>query len=786
MLSSSRARRWTGRPNRKPSLLRPFPILGFEELEARHAPAITFTWTGTGGNSNWSTGANWIGGAAPDGMASKVETLVFPAGLAPGATKVAINDLPVDGVYASINFADTGYTLSGNEIILGSTGVPGSGNLVVNSLASKNVLALDMVLGAAKASDQTFTVNSGGDLTITGKVSGTTGSNFVKTGPGTLTLAGDNSNFTGLITVKNAGGILVAANTNALGSTTAPTVVGAGASLQIAPDIGTFNEPLRLNGLGVSNDGALLNQGGNNTWAGTITLDANSALGATSGVLTITGVIDDGGAGWGVFKEGPGEVQFFSPTGNTYRGLTTVDNGILTVGTPKALGDPATGGAGAAANGTVVNETLFGAGQLRLADPLGIGFTVVDEWLTLNGDGVLAGVTLPNANIGALTNTKGDNTWAGPVTLGSPTTTSSVGTIAIGAAANTNLTISGVISSPNEFAAPPPPAAPTHYNLVKLDQGRVIFNNANTYDGTTTVQQGFLNIRDSSALGATGSQKINGTTVLNGATLELEVEIAIPTNPQTDAQGRDLGADSVTNDANRLKITEPLIINGRGVGGVGALRSVSGINVYGVNIQLGTTPPPGNTESAIGVEPDARQGHPSPDSSYFVNDYSLTIGDVTTKIGRIVNPSPPVALGTNAPSFVKRGGGDLILPFDNPYTGTTYVEQGWVTIRDNRSLGADISFLPTDPRVTVGNTAQPPTIVSDGAAVHIFPLNPSIPMSIPENITISGVGPAHPYAFINQKGVLMNLAGNNTWTGDVRLAEPPASASSRCRPPPPS
>src|SRR5262249_22408643 len=64
-------------------------------------------------------------------------------------------------------------------------------------------------------------------------------------------------------------------------------------------------------------------------------------------------------------------------------------------------------------------------------------------------------------------------------------------------------------------------------------------------------------------------------------------------------------------------------------------------------------------------------------------------------------------------------------------------------------------------------TVQPATFVSAGAAVHIKPPTPGGSLSIPENITLQGIGPVHPYAFISQKGALVSIDGNNTWTGDI-------------------
>lgn len=693
------------------------PVLRMDELESRLAPA-TFTWSGQGLTPNWSNPLNWVGGVAPTGNPAKVDDLVFPAGAANfGPT----NDI-VNGQFNSITFSGSNYTLSGTALTLGLPALIGSGYLVGNAGTIGNKIALNMQLGASSGSDQSFSVNTGADISVTGKLSGTTGSTITKDGPGTLTFSNDNSGFTGTIRLNNSGGALVISHPLALGSVSSPTIVGFGSSLRVSNVTGTINEPLILNGLGIANDGALFNLAGTNSWNGAITLDSNIAFGAAAGTLIINGVVSDTGAGWNIVKEGPGEVRFNGA--NSYRGSTTVNHGILTVGNAKGLGT-----SGSAANGTLVRSTPTGQGQLRLDDPTGVGFTVVNEQLTLNGAGI-GSLTNP----GSLTNTNGNNTWAGPVILGSGSGEGS--NVTVGATVGTNLTISGVVSSPNGT-----------FQFIKQDKGRVILNNANTFTGEVLVNKGILNIRDSRALGTT----TKGTTVANGAALELEVEAANPAlMPRFDAQGRDLWNDSITGDPHRLLIDETLSISGRGFNNDGALRSISGINRYVANITLSGAV---NTQVAIGVDQDLRPGHPTPDSSYFINDYSLTVGDPVSGKGTIS--------GGDTIELIKRNAGHLILPIANPYTGITRIEQGWVTIQNPNALGG------TFP--TKSQTVQPQTFINNNAALHVRPLTVGQSLSIPENITMGGFGPAHPYEFINARGALMNLDGNNTWTGEIGL-----------------
>ncbi|MFO0936548.1 MAG: autotransporter-associated beta strand repeat-containing protein [Gemmataceae bacterium] len=710
------------RRSRKPSLICPFPLLRFEELESRHAPA-TLTWSGAGSNASWSTAANWLGGNAPTGNPANTEDLVFPTG---GLQLSSTNDL-IGATFNSITMGGSNYNLTGNALTLGVlNSVAGSGSVNVGTGVTGGVLGMNIQLGDSAGSVQTFSVASGANLSVTGKLSGTGGAKFTKDGTGTLTLSADNSGFLGTIQIKDNSGVMVITNALALGSITAGTTVGTGSSLQISNVMDVINEPIILNGLGVANDGALINIAGNNSWNGAITLNSNTAIGSNAGTLTINAVISDTGAGNDLYKKGTSEVILNAA--NTYRGTTYVENGILTLGNPKALG-----ASGTEANGTIVQSNLTATGQLRIADPSEVGFTIIDEFLTLNAAGPGSASTP-----GALANSVGDNTWAGPVKLGSPAPNNA--DVTMGVATGTSLTISDVIESPNEKSGG------GQISLIKQDAGTLIFNNANTYKGTTQVRQGKLIVRDSKALGDIAG----GTFVSSGAALEFGVEAADPDNiPRYDAHNRDLWIDSVTGNPNTMYISEPLTLNGLGIANGGALRNTSGINIQAGNVFLDNQDP----KVAIGSDLDPRPGHPTPDSSYFVNDYSLTVtGTISSRMSRSSTPA----------DFVKKGFGHLILPVANTFTGNTIIDAGWITIQDNKALG---------PRIMGrGDTAQPSVTVLSGAALHLRPLTTTAdPLVIDKPITLKGRGPELPYQFINSRGALMNLGGDNIINGDITL-----------------
>lgn len=481
MSKTLRTRRWTGWSKRQPSLLRPFPVLRVEELEARSVPA-TFTWTGASTlNANWNNPGNWAGNVAPTGAVANNDLLVFPS----GTTVRTTNNNIVNGSFFSITVSDSNYVLAGNAITLGSS--TNVGNITVGAGVLNSKIDLNIALGGAVGFYQ-VNVNNNSNFAINGKISGNAGNDLTKTGIGVLNLTATNS-YSGN-TLVNAGSMVIS-NSKALGSTTGNTTVATNAELDLSNVAGTITEPLILNGTGLSNLGALRSIGGANSWAGTIRMDSDVTYGADANTsVNITGVIDDGSVGRNVTKEGLGTVQFSGA--NTYRGTTTINEGVLAVANAKALGTADR----TAATGTVVNHTSLKAGQLQIVGGA-TGFTVLNERLQLHGD---AGGN--EDGLGSLYNFTGNNEWAGPVLLGGGA--SNVTFTSLGAADTTDLIISGVVQG--------------GYLLNKVQPGRIIFNNANTYTNVTNILAGTLNIRDSRAL------SFQPVTVTNGATLELEVD----------------------------------------------------------------------------------------------------------------------------------------------------------------------------------------------------------------------------------------------------------------------
>jgi autotransporter-associated beta strand protein len=902
---STSARRRPLPERRRPRVRPPY----VEQLEVRLSPA-TDIWNGGAGLGNyvWSNAANWSLGRAP----LTGDDLVFPAN-APTTSWVNTNDLTPGTEFNSISIATpstaaTGYQLSGSQVTLGNPA--GGGNLVVGTLSKGEAISFDIQMGGVATNRQSFNVGFAGDLTFSGHLSGNTGVNLSKDGTGLLVFTSDNSAFTGPITVD--AGVLEITNANALGDQSSGTTVEANAQLAVSNVSGPIPEALTINGPGPINDGALLNVAGNNTWAGTVTLDSDSTLGSNAGALNISGQITDFGQGHNLTKEGVGQILFSHVGGNAYRGQTIINNGILTIEDPLSLGPDASGGGGTLATGTIVNQSVTETGTLQLLDPNyvtdGGGFTVKDEVLVLNGTGVNGpNVTgfFGSTNIGAVNNVLGANTWAGTVMLGSDPPNGSDVSMGVSDAlipgAPSTLTISGVITDaagipiaaapggasevgatvtikttfPHNLAAgsrvhitglpagydgvftiSSVPTSTTFtytdtvtglaasgggaalpvFNLFKVDDGELIFNNANTYSGTTFVLMGNLTIRDSQALGYVGDASGGGTVVEVGASLNLAVDTGF------DAHGRDLTNDSVTGvsaaiaatpggatesgstvtittttphgfaagqqvsvsgigvpgyngifvitsvptpttftytDANLglansgsgmavvsangpqfgLTVSELLALNGTGFHNTGALHSISGINKYEGTISLQDF----SDDAAIGVEPDPNA---SANNSYFTHDYSLTVDSVIRDDPGDIGFGGVLTVVTQSvrgsfPTLNKNDGGQLILTGANTYQGNTFINQGWVTVRNAQALGVGVPGQ--------GDTVQPYIYVHSGAALHLMPDLAGNSYDLHKNLILSGRGITHPFDLIGGKGALMNLGGANTVSGTIQL-----------------
>lgn len=281
-----------------------------------------------------------------------------------------------------------------------------------------------------------------GTLTVNARLATTGSSRLVKAGAGTLVAGGTNV-YTGATYIQQ--GVLRLANDAGLGEVstgTSGTFVQGGAALELSNNISVGAEALEINGIGISNGGALRNQAGNNSFAGPITIgasgarinaDASSSLTLTGGIVTnLTQDVTFGGEGnttvstagitgsGSVIKDGSGTLIL--STTNDYTGTTTVSGGTLLVS--GALSNSAVT---VGANGTIGSDGAAGS--------LGNGLTIL-----AGGNLDLTGATMDDKSTGILSIT------GGTLTLGNLTFQDLVGWDWLNAAAGTYELIDGAFT----------------------------------------------------------------------------------------------------------------------------------------------------------------------------------------------------------------------------------------------------------------------------------------------------------------------------------------------------
>lgn len=425
-------------------------------------------------------------------------------------------------------------TLSGGSVTTGSGTLTLGGNLT--SLASATISSISGSLSLGGVT-RTFSVGSGTaspDLLVSAIISGMGGAGITKTGAGQLTLSGANT-YTGATTID---GFVILANDSALGAngfSTNGTVVNANSYLLVqAVDIG--NEFITLAGT------VDFRSSGSASWAGPITLNGDVDINVFGGNFTNSGVI----SGIGGFTKGQsGTLILSGSSGNTYGGAVVVNQGILQLSKSGGQPIPTTADSLTIGDGVggvdadVVRET--GNNQIHINVPITINSSGL---LDLNGF---------SDNLGSLTFDGGHvTTGAGILTLGGNVTVNS--STAAMAVLDGNATLSGTrtINTVGHFYSPDlkiNAAVGGAGGLTKDGVGEVSLTAANSYTGVTTVDDGFLEVDNSLALGTT-----NGGTIVNsGAVLVVRLDsqvglealtLAGPGRSGWGALSSDLGSNS--------------------------------------------------------------------------------------------------------------------------------------------------------------------------------------------------------------------------------------------------
>ncbi len=550
------------------------------------------------------TGASGLGTNAAGTTVVSGASLLFDSGSAMTVAEgLTISGSGASGQNGALIGGSTSATLTGGVVLAADASVDGGNGLEIASQVSGSGKNLSLIAGG----------------TVSGVIATGSGQ-VIKAGSAIWVLSGANT-YSGATTIS--GGAIVAQNATALGTTDAGTTVSAGGSLVIDGNVAVGAEALSLSGAGFGPFGALTGNNGAGSFAGAITLAADSRIlvgvATASNTLSLSGGITGSGmnltmAGVGTGTEsgaiatGAGTVtktgtgSWILSGANTYTGATTVSAGTLVVANATGLGTIAGG------------TTVASGATLSLTGNITVGA----EALTLSGTGV--------SNAGALNSSgTGAATFQGAITLAADTT--------INANGATSLTLSGGItgSNTNLVLGGTTNTAGTVSGVIAIGSGSIIKNDAdiwnlsgaNTYTGLTTVAAGSLVIRNSQGLGTTD----NGTVVSSGASMALFT-------------GVNVGAEALT-------------LSGTGVGNLGALYTGAGESSYAGAITLAA-----NASISAGV---------STTSGTVVLSGGITgAGRNLTLIGPGTGTVSGV-IGTGAGTLTKTGTGTWALTADNTY-----------------------------------------------------------------------------------------------------------------------
>jgi len=456
----------------------------------------------------------------------------------PDAPPITVN---LNGLLDLNGFVDS----IGNLTIQGGTVASGGGALTINgnltTLASGTSATITGNL-AFSGGLRTVTVADGGvfyDLNLLANVTDNGGGLLFTNYPagGSWARLTGNNNLTGPLILNNL--TLDGETSYSLGVTN-PVTVGGNGTLWLF-NSGYTNKSLTLQ------LGATVGAQNACTWTGPVTLsgDATLYLFTAPSTLNVLGQVT--GAG-GLTKTGPGTLQLFGSSGNTYAGNTFIQAGLCLLNKSSGVAIP---------SGTLTIGDNFGSSAVVRDVNVGanIGSSVVVRvnnqslldlnaniegvgLLTLDGGNIQTGTGLliMNDNL-VCTNSTGTNqssTISGNLVLGSSSRTFSV---------YNDLRISAAVSGTG--------------GITKNGDLNLHLTASNSYAGLTLIQTGWLWAENSWALGGTA----NGTVVSNGASLVLK------------------GGIAVTN--------ESLVLNGSGVGAWGALDSQTQSGTFGADIWAG-------------------------------------------------------------------------------------------------------------------------------------------------------------------------------------------------------
>ena len=759
-------------------------------------------WAGNS-DSNWS-GANWKTDATSNIAASGApgyQTNVNFYTTTPAAgnlTTTLDKDYDINSLTFSAN-ATSAVTIGGTKMLtIEAAAVNGNtlGNGITVNTPNSGAPAQTISASVGLASSQTWTVNSGAALTVSGNITDLGGGySLTKAGTGNLTLSGTNL-YTGATTIS--AGTLQLGSGGTTGSLPTMSAITNNATLVINRS-NTVTQGTDFSDSAIAGTGALVQAGSGttvftsaNTYTGTTTINAGTLQlgnGGTTGSLSTSSAITNNGTFTvnrtdtvtqgtdfsGAAITGTGAlVQAGSGTtvltaANTYTGATTVTAGTLAIAGTGSLGAGTYAG-NITDNGTLLysssaNQTLSGI---------------------ISGNGSLTKDTSASSTL-TLT---GTNTYTGATTIGAgPLVIGGAGSLGAGAYTG-NITDNSALFYSSSAAQTLSGFISGNGSLTKdtSASSALTLSSTNTYSGGTTLSAGTLNINNAAAIG-------NGTLTIAAGTIDNTSAAAITlstNNAQnwngdfvfTGTKDLNLGTGAVTMNANRTltvnggNLTVGGAISGSGLGitkaGTGILTlSGSSANTYTGNttITAGTLVL-NKTAGVNAIAGNITLGDGS-GSDQLRLDASNQIADtsVITLVGTVALQRGDFRLNGNNETIGGLSGDGVVQNFSNTANSTLTINAASGTMSSNATIRnsdgsttGTLSIIKTGSStqiLTNANTYTGGTTLSDGT------LGINNASAIGAGAFTIGGG-----TLDNTSGGAITLSSNNaqTWNGDFSFA----------------
>jgi len=421
------------------------------------------------------------------------------------------------------NGGDT-LTISADTLLSINNGTNAAGGILVTGGVAAVIADGGSAIGltTAGSGDLVIGTDAAGDsLSIQVAITSTTTGGLTKNGAGTLTLTVANA-YTGATSIN--AGTLMLGNASAMSSSAATVQAGGVLDLNGKIIINTAT----LNGTGISNGGALVNNSLTNAGIGALTIGLGNGTGGIGASIGGTGNITSTGALTGnniLVKTGPGTLTVGNNAGtalaSTRTGATRIDAGTLRISN-------STSALGTSAAAIILNGGTLSIGSTAsvVAYPVSVtaSSTIVSDAFTAGAGlthtlGVLA-IGAQTLTIQAGSNVTTASTTAG-ITFGATTlldnptfdvqspTTSTNGTTTLTLGALNDQGVAKTITFANTGTSTTNSNVTLATAMASLVDGTVVNINSGTNAGVT------LNLNVATVLGTLAQVTVNGNSVIN-------------------------------------------------------------------------------------------------------------------------------------------------------------------------------------------------------------------------------------------------------------------------------